>query len=296
MGRQILDIAGKMVKPGVTPEEIDKVVHEETIKMNAYPSPLNYHFFPKSCCVSVNEVICHGIPDCRPLEDGDIVNLDISVFYKGFHGDLNETYLCGKVSDESKMLVKTTYEAMMGAIQEVRSGVFFRDFGTVISKTVNQKGYQVVRSYCGHGIGALFHGAPNVPHYQRNKAVGVVRPGMIFTIEPMINMGTWRDETWPDGWTSVTIDGKRSAQFEHTILCTEKGYEILTARTSNSVPFWWETAAPSPSLAIKENKQKDPKKSTPTITESKTIENLEKKKKNQAPLQNRRLQMMTLLL
>jgi len=256
MGREILDIAGKMVRPGITTEEIDKVVHEETIKRNAYPSPLNYHFFPKSCCTSVNEVICHGIPDTRPLEEGDIVNIDISVFYKGYHGDLNETFCVGKVDDASKLLIKTTYEALMNAIAEMRSGALVRDFGTIISKTVNTKGFQVVKSYCGHGIGKLFHGSPNVPHYARNKAVGVLRPGMVLTIEPMINAGTWKDETWPDNWTSVTIDGKRSAQFEHTILVTEAGYEILTARNSNSPPLFWENPSPTKTLTTDSKEKK----------------------------------------
>jgi len=201
-------------------------------------------------------VICHGIPDARPLEEGDIVNIDISVFYKGYHGDLNETFCVGKVDDASKSLIKTTYEALMNAIAEVRSGALVRDFGTIISKTVNTKGFQVVKSYCGHGIGKLFHGSPNVPHYARNKAVGVLRPGMVLTIEPMINAGTWKDATWPENWTSVTIDGKRSAQFEHTILVTEAGYEILTARNSNSPPFFWENPSPTKTLTTDSKEKK----------------------------------------
>jgi methionyl aminopeptidase len=235
-----LDIAGQMVRPGVTTEQIDEAVHKATIAEDAYPSPLNYHFFPKSCCTSVNEVICHGIPDDRKLEDGDIVNIDITVFKDGYHGDLNETFLCGNVAPEYKKLVRTTYESLMHAIAAVRPGVACRDFGTIISKHVHAQGYQVVKSYCGHGIGDLFHCAPNIPHYARNKAVGICHPGMVFTIEPMINMGDWQDVTWPDDWTSVTKDGKRSAQFEHTMLVTEDGVEVLTARTADSVPLFWE--------------------------------------------------------
>jgi len=185
-------------------------------------------------------VICHGIPDFRPLCEGDIVNIDISVFYKGYHGDLNETFLVGEVDKEAKDLIKTTYEALMLAVNEVRPGTLVRDLGRIISKHVNKHGCSVVRSYCGHGIGSLFHAPPNVPHYSNNKAVGVLRPGMVFTIEPMINMGAWQDRTWPDNWTSVTVDGKRSAQFEHTLLVTDIGVDILTARTPQSVPLWWE--------------------------------------------------------
>jgi methionyl aminopeptidase len=240
LGREILDLAGQMVAPGVTCEAIDLMVHNEIIARNAYPSPLNYHNFPKSCCTSVNEVVCHGIPDMRPLEDGDIVNIDITVYKDGFHGDLNETFLVGTVAPEHKKLVKASYDSMMLAIAAVAPGVACRDFGTIINKHITKCGFSVVKTYCGHGIGELFHSAPNIPHYQRNKAVGICAPGMVFTIEPMINQGTFGDETWPDNWTAVTKDGKRSAQFEHTMLVTEDGVEILTARTENSVPFFWE--------------------------------------------------------
>jgi methionyl aminopeptidase len=241
IGRKVLDSAGKMVNPGVTTEEIDEMVHNLTVECGAYPSPLNYRGFPKACCTSVNEVICHGIPDVRPLEDGDIVNIDISVYYKGFHADLNETYLVGNVDQDSKKLVKSSYDSLMKAIEYAKPGVLFREFGGIITNVVKQHGFSVVKSYCGHGIGELFHCAPNIPHYAKNKAVGTMKPGMAFTIEPMINAGVWNDETWPDDWTAVTIDGKRSAQFEHTLLATESGVEILTARTADSVPFWWET-------------------------------------------------------
>ncbi|XP_064595511.1 methionine aminopeptidase 1-like [Liolophura sinensis] len=233
LGREVLDVAAKMLKVGVTTEEIDKAVHEACIDRECYPSPLNYYQFPKSCCTSVNEVICHGIPDQRPLEDGDILNVDISVYHKSFHGDLNETFFVGNVDEKSKKLVKTTYECLAMAINEVKPGVRYREMGNIIQKHAQANGFSVVRSYCGHGIHQLFHTTPSVPHYAKNKAIGIMKPGHCFTIEPMISEGTWRDETWPDNWTAVTQDGKRSAQFEHTLLVTETGCEVLTRRREN---------------------------------------------------------------
>ncbi|KAL6068376.1 Methionine aminopeptidase 1 [Balamuthia mandrillaris] len=239
MAREVLDNAAKMVAPGVTTEEIDKAIHEDIISRGAYPSPLNYRGFPKSCCTSINEAICHGIPDSRPLENGDIVNIDVTVYYKGFHGDINETYFVGEVSDTAKRLVQATYECLEEAIKMVKPGRLYRDIGGAITKQASKYGFQVVRTYCGHGVGRLFHTAPNVPHYARNKAVGVMKPGHIFTIEPMINEGTWKDTLWPDDWTATTRDGKLSAQFEHTMLVTEDGVEVLTARTSDSYSYPW---------------------------------------------------------
>jgi len=243
LGRDILDLAHSIVRPGITTDEIDRVVHQATVARGAYPSPLNYHYFPKSVCTSVNEVICHGIPDARPLVDGDIVNIDVSVYYKGYHGDLNETYCVGNVDGKHKKLIETTYQALHDAIAHVKPGVMCREFGDIISKVVQMQktGFSVVRSYCGHGIGSMFHAnAPNIPHYGKNKAVGVLQPGMVFTIEPMINEGGWQDETWPDQWTVVTRDGRRSAQFEHTLLVTETGVEILTNRLPTSPPLHWD--------------------------------------------------------
>jgi len=234
VGREILDIAARAVKPGVTTDEIDRIVHEATVAFGGYPSPLNYHYFPKSCCTSVNEIICHGIPDARPLEDGDIVNVDISVYLNGCHADLNETFFVGKVDKASEDLVRNTYECLEKAIALVKPGVRYRDVGEVISRHASLAGLSVVKSYCGHGIGELFHCAPNIPHYARNKAVGVMKAGQVFTIEPMINAGVWKDRMWPDGWTACTADGMRSAQFEHTLLVTETGVEVLTARLPSS--------------------------------------------------------------
>lgn len=177
----------------------------------------------------MNEVICHAIPDSRPLENGDILNLDITVYHKGFHSDLNETYFVGEVDEESKRLVKVSRECLEKAIQIVKPGALYREIGNVIAKHAEENGFSVVRTYCGHGIGKLFHSNPTVPHYANNKAFGVMQPGHTFTIEPMISQGTHKDVKWPDNWTAVTQDGKRSAQFEHTLLVTEAGVEILTA-------------------------------------------------------------------
>ncbi|KAG8691534.1 Methionine aminopeptidase 1 [Ceratobasidium sp. 423] len=220
LSREVLDIAAAAIRPGITTDEIDAIVHEETIKRGAYPSPLNYREFPKSVCTSVNEVICHGIPDQRKLEEGDIVNLDVSLYYKGFHGDLNETYPVGKISEESQNLIRTTRQCLDAAIAICKPGTLFRDLGKAI----------VVRNYTGHGIHNLFHTVPNIAHYAKNKMIGTMKPGMCFTIEPMINLGpSWDVDHWPDNWTAVTVDGKRSAQFEETLLITETGVEVLTA-------------------------------------------------------------------
>jgi len=173
IGREVLDLAGNAVKAGVTCDELDRIVHEETIKRNAYPSPLNYHRFPKSVCTSVNEVICHGIPDLRELQDGDIVNIDVSVYYNGYHGDLNETFLVGAVDENSKRLVKCAYESLAAAIAIVKPGTLYRDIGEAIARITKAAKCSVVQTYCGHGIGQLFHTAPNVPHYEKNKAKGL---------------------------------------------------------------------------------------------------------------------------
>lgn len=231
LGREVLDEAARAIAPGVTTDEVDRVVHEACIERDCYPSPLGYYKFPKSCCTSVNEVICHGIPDKRPLVNGDICNVDVTVYHRGFHGDLNETFLVGNmVNEEKRKLIKCTYECLEQAIAIVRPGVKFREIGNVIQKHANTNGFSVVRRYCGHGIHRLFHTAPNVPHYAKNKTVGVMKTGNTFTIEPMINAGSFADDQWPDGWTAVTCDGCPSAQFEHTLLVTDTGCQVLTER------------------------------------------------------------------
>ena len=171
-------------------------------------------------------MICHGIPDLRPLEDGDIVNIDISVFYENYHSDLNETYMVGSVNEDSRRLVECAYKTLAAAVGMCKPGTLYRDLGEAIEKVARSYRCSVVRTYCGHGVGELFHTAPNIPHYAKNKAKGVMAPGHIFTIEPMINLGSYRDVLWPDGWTAVTIDGARSAQFEHTVLVTETRVEF----------------------------------------------------------------------
>jgi methionyl aminopeptidase len=246
LGRAVLDEAAAAVAPGVTTDAIDAVVHAATLRAGAYPSPLNYYGFPKSVCTSVNEVICHGIPDRRPLEAGDIVNVDVSVFLNGWHGDLNETFVVGPpsaCSDEARRLVRCSHDCLADALAICRPGARYRDLGEVIARRARAAGFGVVTTYCGHGIGDLFHCAPSVPHYAKNKARGVMRVGEVFTVEPMINAGSHRDRTWPDGWTSVTEDGKPSAQFEHQLVITADGCEVLTARTAASPPLWWETDA-----------------------------------------------------
>ena len=218
LAREVLEAAANAVAVGVTTDDLDTIVHEACIERECYPSPLNYYNFPKSCCTSVNEVICHGIPDKRPLENGDLVNIDITIYKNGFHGDLNETLFVGEVSESAKKLVRVTHECLSKAMDMIKPGERYRELGNVIQKHAQANGFSVVRRYCGHGIHRLFHCAPNVPHYAKNKAVGVMQPGHCFTIEPMISEGTWRDITWPDDWTAVTEDGKLSAQFEQTFL------------------------------------------------------------------------------
>lgn len=237
LGREILDIAGSFVKPGITTDEIDEIVHNESIKRGGYPSPLNYFNYPKSVCTSVNEVICHGIPDKRILKDGDIVNIDVSFYKFGMHADLNETYYVGDKAKNDKdlvRLVETTREALNLSIEAIKPGLPVREFGNIIQKHADDNNVSVVRTYCGHGVNSLFHCQPEVPHYKGNKAIGTCQPGICFTIEPMLNLGSYRDVMWPDGWTSTTLDGKPSAQFEHTLLVTETGVEVLTARTDTS--------------------------------------------------------------
>jgi methionyl aminopeptidase len=238
LGREVLDEAAKAIAPGVTTDEIDHVVHEACIERDCYPSPLNYYNFPKSCCTSVNEIVCHGIPDMRPLENGDLCNVDITVYHGGFHGDLNESIFVGdKVSEEHRKLVAVTYECLQKAIEFVQPGKKYRDIGKVIQKHASANGFSVVRSFCGHGINKVFHTVPTVPHYAGNRTVGVMKAGHTFTIEPMINVGVHDTVIWPDKWTAVTRDGKFSAQFEQTLLVTETGCEILTRRASGQPWF-----------------------------------------------------------
>jgi methionyl aminopeptidase len=224
----VLYLAGQLVAPGVTTDEIDIAVHDLCIERGCYPSPLNYGAFPKSVCTSVNEVICHGIPDDRALRDGDIVNLDVTTYIGGVHGDTNATFAVGEIDDQSRRLIRTAEECMWRGIEAVRPGRPLSDIGRAIEDNARTSHFSVVRAFIGHGIGEQFHTDLQILHYFEPRAKTVMEPGMTFTIEPMINVGTWRHLMWDDDWTAVTADGKRSAQFEHTVLVTDDGAEVLT--------------------------------------------------------------------
>jgi methionyl aminopeptidase len=225
---RVLKLAGEAVRPGMTTDELDAYVHTLTIDAGAYPSPLNYNHFPKSLCTSVNEVICHGIPDSRALVEGDIVNLDVTCFRDGVHGDTNATFFVGEVDEESRRLVQVTRECLMLGIEAVKPGRPISDIGHAIETHARKHRLGVVRAFIGHGIGEQFHTDLQILHYYDSGANTIMRPGMTFTIEPMITIGRHQHLLWDDGWTAVTVDGKRTAQFEHTILVTEDGAEILT--------------------------------------------------------------------
>jgi methionyl aminopeptidase len=220
--------AAKIIAPGVTTDELDAVAHTYMCDHGAYPSDLGYRGFPKSICTSVNEVICHGIPDSTVLRDGDIVNLDVTAYIHGVHGDLNATYLVGDVDEESKLLVERTLEATRRGIKAVKPGRQINVIGRVIESYAKRFGYGVVRDFTGHGINAAFHSGLIVPHYDNPRADTVMRTGMTFTIEPMLTLGTHDYDVWEDGWTVVTKDRKRTAQFEHTLVVTDDGADILT--------------------------------------------------------------------
>ncbi|MBW3668720.1 MAG: type I methionyl aminopeptidase [Actinobacteria bacterium] len=224
----VLRTVGEAVRPGITTDALDALAHELITEAGAYPSPLNYHGYPKSLCTSVNEVICHGIPDDRVLRDGDIVNLDVTVYLDGVHGDTNATFLVGNVDPESRRLVDVTRQCLQRGIDAVRPGRPISDIGRAIEAHASAHGYGVVRAFVGHGIGEQFHANLHVPHYYEPAADTVMERGMTFTIEPMITMGDWRHDLWDDGWTAVTRDGRRTAQFEHTLLVTDDGAEVLT--------------------------------------------------------------------
>jgi methionyl aminopeptidase len=221
-------LAGEHCKPGVTTDEIDRVVHEFLCDHGAYPSTLGYKGFPKSCCTSLNEVICHGIPDSSVLEDGDIINVDVTAFIDGVHGDTDATFCVGDVSEEARLLVERTHEAMMRGVRAVAPGRPINAIGRVIEAYAKRFGYGVVRDFTGHGIGTTFHSGLYIPHYDNPGLATVMEVGMTFTIEPMITLGTHDYEMWSDGWTVVTRDRKWTAQFEHTLVVTEDGAEILT--------------------------------------------------------------------
>tara|TARA_B100000686_G_scaffold56088_1_gene60409 strand:+ start:688 stop:1464 length:777 start_codon:yes stop_codon:yes gene_type:complete len=224
-----LDEVTKIIKPGIKTDEIDKLCFEFINDNEAYSAPLFYRGFPKSCCTSPNHTICHGIPKDKILKEGDIVNVDVTALKNGWHGDTSRMYFVGEVSAKAKKLVKTTYEAMIKSIKILKNGIQVGDIGSVIQKHVESQGFSVVRDFCGHGTGKNFHQPPNILHYGEPKTGDELKTGMIFTVEPMINEGGYETKILNDGWTAVTKDKKLSAQFEHTIGITDKGYEIFTS-------------------------------------------------------------------
>ncbi len=225
---QAREEAAKAIVPGVTTDELDRIAHEFLCDHRAYPSCLGYRGFPKSLCSSLNEVICHGIPDSTVVADGDIVNLDVTAYIHGVHGDTNATYYAGEVDEESRLLVERTRESLERAIKAVRPGRQVSIIGRVIESYAKRFGYGVVRDFTGHGINTAFHSGLIIPHYDDPRATTVLKPGMTFTIEPMLTLGTHTWDMWEDGWTVVTKDRKRTAQFEHTLVVTDTGAEILT--------------------------------------------------------------------
>ena len=225
---EALDEVSKIAKPGIRTEEIDSLCYEFLNDKGAFSAPLFYRGFPKSCCTSTNHVVCHGIPSDKVLKEGDILNVDVTALKDGWHGDTSRTFEIGNVSIKARKLVKTTYEALMKAIKIVRDGIHLGDIGATIQDHVEQEGFSVVQDFCGHGIGQQFHKEPNILHYGKKGTGQTIKTGMIFTIEPMINVGSYETKTLNDGWTAVTKDKSLSAQFEHTIGVTKEGCEIFT--------------------------------------------------------------------
>jgi methionyl aminopeptidase len=226
---QAVEAVGQAIRPGVTTDELDRIAHEYLVAHDAYPSTLGYRGFPKSCCTSINEVICHGIPDDTVIENGDIVNVDITAFANGVHGDLNKTFIAGETSEDARLLVERTREALNRGIKAVAPGRQINVIGRAIEAYAKRFGYGVVRDFTGHGVGRSFHSGLIVPHYDAAPDYStVIEPGMVFTIEPMLTLGTIEWDLWADDWTVTTKDRLLSAQFEHTLVVTERGAEILT--------------------------------------------------------------------
>ncbi len=231
LAAETLVLVGEKIRVGMTTEDINRIVHEDTLRQGARPAPLNYKGFPKSVCTSVNDVVCHGIPDATVLKNGDIVNVDVTHVFEGFHGDTSATFYVGTPSPQARHVVEVARRALDVGIEQVRDGARLGDIGAAIQEYVEGEGCSVVRDFVGHGIGRKFHDAPQVKHYGKRGTGDRLRSGMTFTIEPMVNVGGWEVEVDPtDKWTVRTADGKLSAQFEHTVLVTREGCEILTAR------------------------------------------------------------------
>lgn len=231
LAAEVLEMIGEHVRAGITTDELNAICHDYIVNVQkATPAPLNYNGFPKSICTSVNHQVCHGIPGTRKLKDGDVVNIDVTVLKDDYHGDTSKMFTIGKPSILADRLIKTTQECLYLGIQQVKPGAHFGDIGAVIQKHAESSRFSVVQEYCGHGIGRIFHEPPNVLHYGVPGSGEVLREGMIFTIEPMINAGKRHVKLLPDAWTVVTKDHSLSAQWEHTILVTESGFDVLTRR------------------------------------------------------------------
>lgn len=229
LAAETLDFITPYVTPGITTEELDKLCHDFITKHGAIPAPLNYKGFPKSICTSINHVVCHGIPCEKKLKNGDIINIDVTVIVDGWHGDTSRMFLVGdKISRKAERLVEVTYDSMMKGIEIVKPGATLGDIGHAIQSYAESQHFSVVRDFCGHGLGKIFHTAPSVLHYGEPGEGAVLEPGMFFTIEPMINAGHWSTKTLADGWTAVTRDRSLSAQFEHSLAVTDDGFEIFT--------------------------------------------------------------------
>ncbi|KAL7319546.1 hypothetical protein PS15m_002678 [Mucor circinelloides] len=227
VAKEILALGGSLCQPGITTNHIDKMIHEAIVANNAYPSPLNYMGFPKSVCTSINNIIAHGIPDDRPLEEGDIINVDVTVYVDGYHGDTSATFLVGQVDEKGRALVECTLETLNKAISICGPGVPYKEIGRVICELAMKNGFSVSDELSGHGIGKEFHSLPLIYHHL-NDEEGIMKPGTAFTIEPILCQGSASGIMWPDEWTISTVDGGRSAQFEHTLLVNDDGVEILT--------------------------------------------------------------------
>lgn len=235
LAAEVLEMIEPYVRPNVTTDELNQICHDYIVNVQqAIPAPLNYHGFPKSICTSVNHQVCHGIPGTRVLKEGDSVNIDVTVLKDGYHGDTSKMFVIGKPSVLTERLIKVTQECLYLGIEQVKPGAHFGDIGAVIQLHAEKNRFSVVREYCGHGIGKIFHEPPNVLHYGQMGGGEEMRPGMIFTIEPMINAGKRNVKLLPDGWTVVTKDHSLSAQWEHTILVTDTGFDVLTKRKEES--------------------------------------------------------------
>lgn len=228
LAAEILDYIADFVKPGVTTDELDLLCHDFTLERGALPAPLNYRGFPKTICTSVNHVVCHGIPGPKVLQRGDILNIDVTVILDGWHGDSSRMYFAGEASVKARRLCDVTYEAMMRGIEQIRPGATTGDIGHAIQSYAESKRCSVVRDFCGHGLGRVFHDVPNILHYGEPRSGIELREGMFFTVEPMINLGRWQVKMLKDGWTAVTKDRSLSAQFEHGVGVTATGVEIFT--------------------------------------------------------------------